>query len=170
MFWKKNKQPTPDNEDYFPHPYRFCNLFISDKHKQILFVPYGQVDNGMYAEIDNIIVDNWPCKFEDLETNIEVTLKRFSNKITWIKGKWPSYDTSKAKSQQSYETDYISLRLETDRSRSYGDGEVERIKVTAQPTPLDDTYCLTGTGHLLDTKIAQIVIDILEACIKIRNN
>jgi len=170
MFWKKDKQSNSDKEDNFPHPYRFCDLYISDKYKQILFVPYGKVDNGTYAEVDNLIIDNWPCKFQDLETNIEEALKRFSAKTVWIKGKWPSYDNSKAKTQKSYEADYIRLRLETDRNRSYGDGEVERIKVTAQPTSLDNTFHLTGTGHLLDTKIAQIVLDIFEACLKIRNN
>jgi hypothetical protein len=48
-------------------------------------------------------------------------------------------------------------------------GEVERITVTASPTALDTNYALVGTGHLLDTKVAQIVIDIADACDKIRD-
>ena len=170
MFWKKDKESNSVKEENSPYPYRFGDLYISDKYKQILFVPYGKVDNGTYAEVDNLIIDNWPCKFQDLETNLEAILKRFSAKTILVKGKWPSYDNSKAKTQKSYEADYIRLRLETDRSRSYGDGEVERIKVTAQPTSLDDTFHLSGTGHSLDTKVAQIVLDIFEACLKIRNN
>ena len=46
---------------------------------------------------------------------------------------------------------------------------MERITVTARPTALDTNYSLVGAGHLLDTKIAQIVIDIAEACDKIRS-
>ena len=88
---------------------------------------------------------------------------------TSTEGKWPSFDCSKAKSQRSFETDYVTFRLETDLTRSYREHEVERIKVRAQPTILDNTYSLNGCGHLLDTKIAQIVLDIFEACLKIRN-
>jgi hypothetical protein len=124
----------------------------------------------MYTELDNLIIDNWPCKFQDLEINIEEVLRRSLAKAIYAKGNWPSFERSKAKSQKSYETDYIKLRLETDLSRSYGEGEVERVKVTARPTELDNTYSLTGCGHLLNTKVAQIVIDIFEACMKIRNN
>lgn len=169
MFWKKEKQSDPINKDNFTYPYRFCDLCISDRYKQILFVPYGKLDNGAYAEINNLIIDSWPCKFQDMEKNIEETLNRFSGKAVWVEGKWPSYDNSKAKTQRSYEADFIRLRLETDSSWGYGEGEVERIRVTARPTPLDNTFHLTGTGHLLDTKVAQIVVDIFEACLKIRN-
>lgn len=170
MFWKKDKQSNSVKQDNFSHPYRFCDIYISDKYKQILFVPYGKVDNGMYAEVDNLIIDSWPCKFQDLETNIEEVLRRFLPKTIYAKGEWPSFDKSKAKSKKSYESDYIRLRLETDTSRGYGDGEVERIKVTAQPTALDNTYSLTGCTHLLNTEIAQVVLDIFEACMKIRKN
>lgn len=123
----------------------------------------------MYVELDNLIIDKWPCRFQDLQTNIEEALKRFSPTATYIKGKWLGFERSQAKSQRSYETDYIRIRLETDLSRSYEDGEVERIKVTAHPTALDDTYSLVGCTHLLDTKVAQIVVDIYEACMKIKS-
>jgi len=72
MLWKKNKQSNSDKEDKIPYLYRFCDLYISDKYKQILFVPYGKIDNSGYAEVDNLIIDNWPCTFQELETNIEV--------------------------------------------------------------------------------------------------
>jgi len=170
MFWKKNKQSNVVKEDNCPYPFRFCDLYISDKHKEILFVPYGKAGNIMHAEVDNIIIDKWPCKFQDLDTNIKEALNRYLTTTIWKKGKRPSYNISKAKTQKSFETDYIRLRLETDRSRNYGEREVERIKVTAQPTLLDNTFKLTGTDHLLDTKIAQIVVDIFDACLKIRNN
>lgn len=170
MFFIKNKEINRPKADDFPHPRRFCDLYISDKYKEILFVPWGKVDNGMYAEVDNLIIDVWPCKFQDLQQNIENVLKRYLSKTAYVKGKWPSLDNSQAKSQKSFESDYIRIRLETDTSRSYSDGEVERIKVSAQPTALDNTYSLTGCGHLLNTQVAQIVLDIFEACSKIRNN
>jgi hypothetical protein len=72
-------------------------------------------------------------------------------------------------SQKSFESEYICLRLETDLSRGYGDGEVERIKVSAIPTSLIDSYSLIGYGHLFDTNVAQIVLDIFNACVKIRS-
>lgn len=169
MFWKKEKQLSMSETQSLSYPYRFCDLHISEKYKQILFVPFRKVSEGIYAEVGNLIIDSWPCKFADLQVNIEEALSRFST--TAIRQeKWPSFQHSKAKSQQSFEADYIRLRLETDKSRSYKDGEVERIKVTARPTLLDNTYSLTGCAHLIDTKVAQVVIDIFEGCMKIRTN
>ena len=169
MIWIGTTPTTNEKQINLPHPYRFCKLYISDKFKQILFTPFGQLENGMHAEVNNIIVDTWPCKFEDLQTNIEETLRRFSSNAVYIEGKWPSFDSSKAKSQRSFETDYIPFRLETDLTRNYGELEVERIKVSVQPTVLDNTFSLNGCGHLFETKVAQIVLDIFEACLKIRN-
>lgn len=160
----KNEQPV-----YVPFAYRFCKLYISDRFQQIIFTPFGRLQNGLYAELDIIIVDTWPCEFEDLQSNIEETLKRFSDNAIYVEGKWPSYDCSKAKSHRSFETEYIPFRLETDLSRSYGESEVECIKVSAQPTVIDKTYALIGEGHLHETRVAQIVLDISEACFKIRN-
>lgn len=170
MFWKKHKKQSSVKGEKKSYPYRFCELYVSEKHKQILFVPYGKTEYGIYAELDNLIIDSWPCKFKDLESNIRETLNRYSERANKQHGNWPSYENSKAKSQKSFESDYINLRLETDISRDYGEGEVERIKVTARPTSLDNTFELTGTGHLIETKVAQIILDIFEACMKIRNN
>lgn len=170
MLWRKVKKTSPDNAIETTYPYRFCDLLISDKHKQILFVPYGKLESGLYAEVDNLIIDKWPCKFQDLQTNIVEALRRFSNTSNLTKGKWPSYANSKSKTQRSYEADYVRIRLETDLNRIYGNGEAERITVSAHASPLDTTFQLTGTRHLIDTSIAQIVIDIFEACEKIRNN
>jgi len=163
MFWKKKTQDKSSRQR------RFCDLYISDKYKQIIFVPYGKADSGLYAEVDNLIIDAWPCKFQDLQTNIEETLNRYLPSTVYVKSKWPSYENSKAKSQKSFESDYIRIRLETDLSRPYGDGEVERIEVSATPTPLDTTFSLVGCTHLLDTKVAQVVLDIFEACLKIQS-
>jgi hypothetical protein len=62
----------------------------------------------------------------------------------------------------------INLRLETDYTRPYGDGEEERITLITKPTQLD-SYTITATKHRVDTAVAQIVLDIYEACFKIRN-
>ena len=169
MFWKRDNKQASANNNHFPHPYRICDICISEKYHEILFVPYGKVENGMHAEVDNLIIAKWPCKFEDLQLNIEEILRRYLSQTTYVKGKWPSFEKSKAKSQKSYETDYVRIRLGTDLSSSYGDGEVERIKVNAQPTLLDNTFSLVGCTHLLDTKVAQVVLDIYEACMKIRS-
>ena len=167
MFWKKAKEIEQSQQSSLPHPYRACTIYISEKFKQIILVPLGRIAIG-HAELENIITDSWPCDFGQLQSNIEETLNRYQEK-TEYKGIWPSYDNSKSKTQKSFETDYIHFNLETDLSRNYGEKEVERIKVTARPTKLDNTYCLIGTSHLLGTKIAQIVCDIFDACAKIRS-
>ena len=151
------------------YPFRFCHLYISDRFKQIIFVPFCKNENGWYAEINDLIIDSWPCNFEILQHNIETILDRYSSVSLNSKVKWPSFENSKAKSQQSFNSDYILFRLETDLSRNYGSGEVERIKVSATPTVLDENYSLVGVGHLFDTQVAQIVLDIFNACLKIRN-
>ena len=168
MLWFKKSSNDVDRKIFLPYSYRFCKLYISDKFNQILFTPFGEIENG-HAEIDKIIIDNWPCKFEDLQKNIEETLNQFSKNGVYIKGKWPSFDCSKAKSHISFESDYVAIRLETDLKRNYGEHEAERINISAQPTVLDNTYSLNGSGHLIDTKVAQIVCDIFDACLKIRN-
>ena len=170
MFWKKTKQFDTRAKGNFPHPYRFCHLYITDKYREILFVPFGKINILAHAEVDNIVVDSWPCEFGKLQKNIELTLNEYRNSTEYVKGNWPSFKKSKAKSQSSFETDYIRVILETDTARNYGEKEVERIKVSAQPSVLTDTFSLVGCGHLLDTKIAQIVIDIVDGCFRIRNN
>jgi hypothetical protein len=168
MFWKKAKPSQPMQQINVPHLYRCCCLYISDKYKHIMFVPQGKADIGLFVEVDNIISDSWPCDFGKLQLNIEEALNRYLPSATYVKGNWPAYNNSKAKSQKSFEYDYIGIWLETDMSRTYGEREVERIKVSAQPSSLDITYSLIGYRHLLDTKVAQMVIDIFEGCSKIR--
>jgi hypothetical protein len=168
MFNRRKNSSIAEKDNHQSYPDRFCHLYISSKYKQILFVPYGKMGIGAHAEIDDIIVDTWPCDFGQLQANIEATLAKFAPAVNYVKGKWPSYEVSKAKSQRAYESDYIRCRLATDQSRPYGDGEAERITVTANPTSLDITYSLVGTSHLLNTGIAQIVVDIAAACDKIR--
>jgi hypothetical protein len=156
------------------YPYRHCGVYISTKYKHIMFVPLGRIKNGMSAEHENVISDVWPCDFGKLRENIEEALDRalvaHSNfdPFKYRPGHYPSYDNSKAKSETSFRSEYVLLRVETDNAREYGQGEAERVKVIAHPTSLDTTYRLTGTYHLLDTKVAQLVLDIFEACMKIR--
>ncbi|MBP6430171.1 MAG: hypothetical protein KA319_00205 [Ferruginibacter sp.] len=170
MLWYKNKQDNEIVKGNIKYPYRFCKLYISDDYNQIIFVPFGKISSGIYAEIDDLIIDSWPCDFEKLQNNIEKTLNKFAESAIHTKSKWPSYDNSKAKSQKSFEANYICIRLETDAKKEYGEFEVERITASAKPSILDTTYSLVGTNHLLETSIAQMVIDIFEACLKIRNN
>jgi hypothetical protein len=156
------------------HPYRHCDIYISTKYKHILFVPFGHVRHGISAEHDNVISDTWPCDFGKLQENIEECLKRALvphveyDHFQYGRGNYPSYNHSKSKSENSFHADYVKLRVETDETRPHSKGEAERIKVTASPSPLEDTYVLTGIYHLMDTKVAQLVLDIFEACTKIR--
>jgi hypothetical protein len=168
MFWKKGKLLPQKTDLNFPHPFRTCCLHISKKHSQILFVPQGKTEIGLYVELDNIISDSWPCNLGKLQLNIELALNRYQPSATYVKGNWPSYNISKAKSQVSFEFDYISIWLETDMTRGYGPKEVERISVSAQPSSLDSSYSLVGCRHLIDTRVAQMVIDIFEGCSKIK--
>jgi hypothetical protein len=168
MFWKKSKLSQQSPQSNSPYSYRCCCLYISSKFNQIIFVPQGKADIGLYFELDNIVADTWPCNFERLQLNIEEALNKYQPLATYTKDNWPSYNKSNAKSQKSFELDYISIWLETDLTKGYGEKEVERIKVAAQPSSLDNTYSLVGCRHLLDTKVAQMVIDIFEGCSKIR--
>ena len=61
------------------YPFRFCHLYISDRFKQIIFVPFCKNENGWYAEINDLIIDSWPCNFEILQHNIETILDRYSS-------------------------------------------------------------------------------------------
>ncbi|MCB0284933.1 MAG: hypothetical protein KDF60_20300 [Calditrichaeota bacterium] len=169
MFWKKNKPNLKNSESLISRKYRFCSVYISTKYSQIIFIPWGKTGNGAYAEIEEISVDSWPCEFSSLQTNIEKTLNLYSEKHEYIKGNWPSYKKSKAKSQKSYESDYVFINIETDLTKPYLEMEKERITVTARPTQLDTSYKLTGTTHNIDTKVAQLVLDIFSACERIRS-
>ncbi|SIO52725.1 hypothetical protein [Chitinophaga niabensis] len=166
MFWNKKKRSQAGK-----YPYRACNIYISEKHQQILFVPFGRADIGLHIEQENVIVDTWPCKFQDLQTNIEEALNRYQLLVPYDKDNlvWHSFDLSKAKTRHSFEADYISLHLSTDTTKEYGSHEKERIRVSAEPNPPDSTYSLTGCSHLTDTRIAQITLDIYDACVKIRS-
>lgn len=161
MFWKKEMKEIT---------IRSCSLNIGEKYNQILFVPYGQIANGLNVELDDIIIDNWPCDFGDLQENINKTLDKYKPKYIQSDTLWYSQLKSKAKTIKSFETDYLNIHLYTDISRKYGEGEVERISVSTQPSKLEDTYRIIGCGHLIESKVAQIVIDIYNASMKIRNN
>ena len=158
---------SPKKENFFPYPDRYCWLFISAKFKHILFVPLGRIDIGAHVELDNLLSDDWPCNIGKLQSNIEETLNRYLPSTVHVKGQWPSYNNSKAKSQRSFEFDYISIWVATDNSKGYRGGEAERIKISCYPTSLE-TYSLVGIRHLVDTQVAQMVIDIFEGSSKIK--
>src|SRR5688500_18101044 len=94
--------------------HRMCYLYICARYKEILFVPFGTVNSGVSAEMDDIIVDSWPCNFGKLQENINTTLDKFKSSITYDSNIWPSFRRSKAKSKTSYQNDYIAIRLATD--------------------------------------------------------
>jgi hypothetical protein len=49
--FKKWKDPSvAEKDNHRSYPFRQCALYISTKNKQILFVPYGKMDIGAFAE------------------------------------------------------------------------------------------------------------------------
>jgi hypothetical protein len=161
--------------DSFSLPYRHCDIYISTKYKHIMFVPFRRVGGGLSAEHENIISDIWPCDFGRLEENIEEALNR--NMVAYVnydgfksgRGNYPLYNNSKGKSESSFHSEYVKLQVETDNTKEYSIGESERITVMAKPTALETTYRLKGTYHMIDTEVAQLVLDIFGACMKIRD-
>lgn len=183
MFWKnKNKIPEPlefetkvekKSED-FPYRERHCWLYISSKYNEILFVPMGKIDPWSSSELDSIIVKDWPLNIGELQDLIQETLDKWTEPVDDIKpsnDNWHSFNASKSKTQKSFQVDYVQLSLKTDMEREYGQGEVERILVKATPKNWNhDNYKLIGKNHLIETQVAQVVIDIFNACEKIRTN
>lgn len=183
MFWK-NKNKTPESlnfrnkkenkRDPFPYPERHCWLYMSSKYNEILFVPMGKIDPWRSCELDSVIIKEWPINIGELQDTIRETLDKWTDPVSNVKlsnDNWHSFNASKAKTQKSFQVDYIQMSLTTDMEREYGQGEVERILVKASPKNwTDDNYKLVGKNHLMETQVAQVVIDIFNACEKIRKN
>ncbi|MBO6514965.1 MAG: hypothetical protein JJ975_00255 [Bacteroidia bacterium] len=183
MFWKRKREFTGEGDAEFDElthrkereidQVRQCTLFISSKYKEIIFVPIGEVESFMHRELDSVVVKPWPMSIGELQEEIENTLNKYQNRVADLPPSnqtWYSLNASKAKSQRSFKVDYIDVNLFTDTHRPYGEGEVERIRVDAAPKDrLQNSYVLTGVSHLLETGVAQTVIDIFNACEKIRN-
>lgn len=176
MFWNCFKRGTKSNfnkESHFPYEKRMCWIYVSDRYEQMLFVPMGKIDPWRYQELENVIVKDWPMEFGELQSCIEVALDSFGQIVEDGNSKdraWPSFDKSKAKSQRSFKADYIKIKLETDLSKGYGEGERERILIRASPKDwLEDNYELVAVEHLMETFVAQAVLDITKACFKIRS-
>lgn len=179
MFWKKkyikqaNKSADEISDNHYPHAKRNCWLYISDKYKEVLFVPMGNVDPWMSREINKVLIKPWPLNIGELQDGIEQTLNNFEESVPENKNSnesWYSYRNSKAKTQRSFKVDYVQILLETDLERSYGPQEVERITVKASPKDWnEDGYKIIGNSHLLETQVAQKVLDIYSACERIRN-
>lgn len=181
MFWKKKiKVSEPlyfeaaknEYREAFPYPERHCWLYISDKYKEVLFVPMGKIDQWKSKELDSIIVGEWPMSIGDLQKNIIQTLDKWQDPVENVEPSienWHSFNISKARSQKSFKVDYVQISLTTDMEREYGQSEVERIVVKASPFDwTEDRYNLIGKSHLLETQVSQVVIDIYKACDKIR--
>lgn len=151
------------------YSYKLARVYISEKYKEILFVPMGKVNEGTYMETFEIIEDQWPCDFGEMEANLENMLNKYNPQMEKHDDFWPAYKVSKAKSQKAFTEHYILIRLESDYKNSYGEGEAERINVRAQASPLETSYYLIAQKHLIDTNLAQAVIDIFNACMKIRS-
>ena len=160
----------PDDESNLIFRYKLGHIYISEKYHQILFVPLGGiVEEGIRRELPDIIADKWPCDFGNLQINIEEMLNRFKPLNIEPGFTWPAYEASLAKTRKSFEQDYLMLRLESDSKNPYGEGEAERINVRAQASRLETSYYLIGQEQLIDTELAQVVIDIFNACMKIRS-
>tara|TARA_R100000935_G_scaffold3803_1_gene9470 strand:- start:1398 stop:1949 length:552 start_codon:yes stop_codon:yes gene_type:complete len=180
MFWnqKKKENPTSElnekSEQKTPYSEKSCWIYLSEKYKEILFVPIGIMTEWTFRELDNVIVKEWPLKIGELQKCVNITLDNFKQNVTEIENNndnWFSFKNSKAKSQRSFNEDYIQFQLKTDFSREYADGEVERFNVKSSPRPWDkDRHYIIGTAHLVDTDIAQLILDINKDCQKIRNN
>jgi hypothetical protein len=179
MFWKNNKSKPLEfgseekkKRESFPYPERQCWLYISSKYKEILFVPMGKVDAWKTSELDSIIIKEWPLNIGDLQEAIQLTFDRWLESVPDTNPSnenWHSFNKSKAKTQRSFRVDYVQMSLTTDLEREYGEGEVERILVEAYPKNwFEDNYKLVGKNHLMETQVAQVVIDIFKACEKIR--
>lgn len=183
MFWKKKvKLPEPlefglnsdEKRERFPYRERYCWIHISSKYDEIVFVPMGKIDHWKFREQDSVIVKKWPLNIGELQNTIQLTLDQWLDSVPDVESSnenWHSFNRSKAKTQRSFQTDYVDIRLATDMAREYGQNEVERIIVEASPKNwTDDSYKLIGRDHLIETRIAQLIIDIFKACEKIRTN
>lgn len=181
MFWKrKSKLPAPlefdqkENKTREPFPYseRYCWLYISSRYEEILFVPMGKIDAWKSRELDAVVAKKWPLNIGELQDTIQETLDKWIDSVPDVNpsnDNWHSYNSSKAQTQKSFQVDYVQIRLTTDMERDYGPSELERIIVNASPQNWEtDNYQLIGKSHLLETKVAQIVLDIFSACEKIR--
>lgn len=183
MFWRnKSKISEPidfksDNKvkrEALPFPQRRCWLYISSKYKEVIFVPMGKTNTGMSYELNSVVVKEWPLNIGELQQTIHETLDKWTKSIVEItpsKNNWHSFNASKAKTQQSFQIDYVQMSLTTDIEKGYEQCEVERIIVTASPKDWQkDNYKLINIAHLTETLVAQIVLDIFNACEKIRTN
>ncbi|MBK7441433.1 MAG: hypothetical protein IPI65_07865 [Bacteroidetes bacterium] len=182
MFWnKKNIKPIGESVEtngsgkveHFPFIERRCWLFISSKFKEILFVPVGK-DKISFNELDSIIIKQWPLKIEELQDCIQLTLDKFVQNVEDqppTNENWYSLKNSKAKTQQSFKIEYVQIELKTDMEKEYGPKEVERILINAGPFDnLKTRYKLIGKSHLIDTEVAEVVVEIFNACEKIRTD
>lgn len=134
----------------------------------------GEIDPWKSRELEEVIAEKWPINIEKLQDLIDRTLDNWKSSVNDIKSSkenWHSYNTSKAKSQRSFKVDYVPINLRTNVDRQYGEKEAERIIVESSPKNwIEDNYKITGEEHLLDTQIAQLVLDVFNACEKIRTN
>ncbi len=180
MFWnKKNKENSTSElnekkDKKTTYSERSCWIYLSEKYNEILFVPIGNTSEWTFRELDKVIIKEWPLKIGELQKCVNITLDNFEQNAIEIENNndnWFSFKNSKAKTQKSFNSDYIVFQLKTDFTREYADGEVERFNVKSSPREWEkDRHYIIGTAHLIDTDIAQLILDINNDCEKIRKN
>jgi len=180
MFWKKKNievsttKTQENNKKLSSYPERSCWLYLSEKYNEILFVPIGNISPWRSRELNKVIVKEWPLKMEELQNCVHITLDNFKPNVAEIENNndnWFSYKKSKAKSQKSFKLDYVVFQLKTDFARNYEEGEVERFNIKSSSREWEkDRHYFTGTAHLIDADIAQLIVAINKDCQKIRSN
>jgi hypothetical protein len=155
-----------------PYPELRARIYISEKYNQVLFVPMGCIKDSfgsLFMETFDIKSDNWPCDFGDLEKNIEVLLRSYKSEIEKHDTLWPAQKASRAKTKKTFNESYILLTLNSDNHRLYEPGEGERIFVKTQASPLETTYYLVALESRKGSDLAQAIVDMFSACMKIRS-
>ncbi len=181
MFWKnrvkiseplKLESEVTSPREAFPFPKRQCWVYISSKYKEVVFVPMGEITPYKSKELNSVITKEWPLNIGELEESIRLTLDKWENNVPDSElstNNWHSFNRSKAKTQQSFTVNYVPICLTTDLDKEYGISEAERIIVKGSPKEWHKTnYKIVGESHLLETHVSQTVLDIFNACEKIR--
>ena len=174
MFWRKKHIREIDISHleagipiYRP---RSCKVKISSKYNQVLFIPFGKMESWITKELKFVITDNWPLDIATFQNHLGLTLDHYKSNLKDEEASneiWYSYKVSKAKSQHSFEVDYVSLIFES-IDKEYSDGEAEEIKVSAIPRKGLDYFSLTCQRHMVGIEVSQMAYDIFSACEKIR--
>lgn len=155
-----------------PYPELLARIYISEKFKEILFVPMGCIEDSfgsLFMETFDIISDTWPCDFGELQNNIEILLSSYKTSMPRHDTMWPAHQASRSKTRKAFSEHYILFHLRSDDKRLYYPGEGERIFVRTQASPLETTYYMVALESREGPKLAQAIVDMFDACMKIRS-